>query len=140
MSGDPKKPYEIGYGKPPVATRFRKGRSGNPSGRPKKLLQLLDPGRTLEAIDNEEITVTDNGKRKRMTKAEIQFRQLFVKAIRGDMKAARVVVKMAEEYFAPEARGASGYEIIGTTEAARRFGPNWPERIDELNAALGDPR
>ncbi len=27
--------YEVGYGKPPAATRFAKGRSGNPGGRPK---------------------------------------------------------------------------------------------------------
>lgn len=27
--------YEVGYGKPPLATRFRKGRSGNPRGRPR---------------------------------------------------------------------------------------------------------
>lgn len=140
MSGDPKKPYEVGYGKPPVATRFQKGQSGNPSGKPKEVRQPFDPGRVLEAIDNEEITVTDNGKRKRMTKVEIQFRQLFVKAIRGDMKAARLIAKMAQEYFAPEARGALEYEIIGTTDAAQRFGPNWQERIDELNTTAGYPR
>ncbi|QIG91103.1 DUF5681 domain-containing protein [Bradyrhizobium sp. 6(2017)] len=138
MGRYPKKPYEVGYGKPPLATRFQKGQSGNPSGKPKKVRQPFDPGRVLEAIDNEEITVTDNGKRKRMTKAEIQFRQLFVKAIRGDMKAARLIVKMAADYFAPEAPGAPEYETIGTTEAARRFGPNWQERIDELNT--GSPR
>jgi hypothetical protein len=28
--------YEIGYRKPPKATQFRKGRSGNPRGRPKR--------------------------------------------------------------------------------------------------------
>ena len=28
--------YEVGYGKPPVHTRFPKGQSGNPSGRPKR--------------------------------------------------------------------------------------------------------
>jgi hypothetical protein len=27
--------YEVGYGRPPVASRFRKGQSGNPSGRRK---------------------------------------------------------------------------------------------------------
>ncbi|MBP0113887.1 DUF5681 domain-containing protein [Bradyrhizobium vignae] len=140
MSGDPKKPYEVGYGKPPVATRFQKGQSGNPSGKPKKVPRLLDPGKVLEAIDNEEISVTDNGKRKRMTKVEIQFRQLFVKAIRGDMKAARLIVKMATEYFVPEARGVPVYEFIGTTEAAQRFGRDWQDRIDELNAELGYPR
>ncbi len=31
MAGD----YEVGFGKPPRHTRFRPGRSGNPSGRPK---------------------------------------------------------------------------------------------------------
>jgi hypothetical protein len=29
--------YEVGYRKPPVGTRFKKGQSGNPSGRPKKM-------------------------------------------------------------------------------------------------------
>ncbi len=27
--------YEVGFGRPPVATRFPKGKSGNPKGRPK---------------------------------------------------------------------------------------------------------
>ena len=27
--------YEVGYGKPPMETRFKKGQSGNPRGRPK---------------------------------------------------------------------------------------------------------
>ena len=32
----PSPKYEVGYGKPPVHTRFPKGQSGNPSGRPKR--------------------------------------------------------------------------------------------------------
>ena len=31
----PERSYEVGYGKPPAATRFVKGKSGNPRGRPK---------------------------------------------------------------------------------------------------------
>jgi hypothetical protein len=148
MSSNSKKDYEIGYGKAPVATRYQRGKSGNPGGRPKKVPELFDPGKLLEAIDNEEVTVTYNGKRKRMTKAEFHFRQLFAKAINGDMKAARkptkgdmktarLLAKMAEEYLAPETPGPSDYEVIGTTEATRRFGRNWQKRVDELNAALG---
>ena len=32
----PGDPYEVGFGKPPERTRFKKGRSGNPKGRPRK--------------------------------------------------------------------------------------------------------
>jgi hypothetical protein len=134
MSSESRKSYEVGYRKPPVATRFRKGKSGNPSGRPKKLAQPLDPGMVLQSIDNEEIVVIDNGKRKRMTKAEINFRQLFTRATRGDLKAARLIVGMAAKYFAPEARGNPEYEFITEAEAARRFGRNSRRRIIEQNA------
>ena len=57
MSGEEEKTYEVGYKKPPIATRFQKGQSGNASGRPKKVPALLDPGIMLEYIDNEEISV-----------------------------------------------------------------------------------
>ena len=35
QAGLPAQSYEVGYGKPPKETRFRKGQSGNPKGRPK---------------------------------------------------------------------------------------------------------
>jgi len=79
----------------------------------------------LEAIDNEEIVVIDNGKRKRMAKAEIEFRQLFTKATKGDLRAARLILSTATKYFSPEAKGDCEYEFIGVTEAAQRFGRNW---------------
>ncbi len=140
MSDDSEEDYEVGYGKPPVATRFQKGTSGNPSGRSKRVPQQLDPGVVLQSIDNEEIGVTYDGKRKRMTKAEINFRQLFTRATRGDLTAARLILNMAINYFAPEARGDSETEFMTETEAARRFGRKWRERIAELNAGLQSPR
>jgi hypothetical protein len=114
--------YKVGYKRPPRATRFKKGESGNPSGRPKKVSQEIDPGLVLQSVDNEEIVVIDNGKRKRMMKAEIHFRQLFAKAIKGDLKAARLVANMAAKYFAPESKGLSKTKFIIETEAAQRFG------------------
>ena len=36
MSDDQEAPnLDVGYGKPPATTRYRKGRSGNPKGRPR---------------------------------------------------------------------------------------------------------
>jgi hypothetical protein len=118
MNGKSAQTYEVGYGKPPTATRFQKGRSGNPSGRPKKDPQPLDPGVVLQSIDSETIVVVDNGKRKRMTKAETSFRLQFTKAIKGDLRAARLIFGMAPRYFAPEAQGESEIEF--------RVVPNWP--------------
>jgi hypothetical protein len=117
--------YNVGYKRPPRATRFKKGQSGNPSGRPKKVSQEIDPGLILQSVDNEEIVVIDNGKRKQMMKAEVQFRQLFVKAIKGDLNAARLVANMAAKYFAPEAKdwakGLAETKFIIATEVAQPF-------------------
>jgi Family of unknown function (DUF5681) len=112
MSGKSAETYEVGYGKPPKATRFQKEKSGNPDGRPKKIAREVDPGKVLQSIDNEEIVLMVDGKRKRMPKAEIYFRQLFAKAIKGDLTAARLVAKMTAEYFGPEAEGPSDVQVI----------------------------
>jgi hypothetical protein len=54
-----KRDYEVGRGKPPVHSRFKKGQSGNPSGpRPKNLAALL-----VEAL-NEKVVVTIDGERR----------------------------------------------------------------------------
>jgi hypothetical protein len=134
VSGKSADNYEVGYSKPPKETRFQKGKSGNPSGRPKKPARSLDLGLVLEEIENEEIIIFENGKRKAMKKAEIHFRQQFTKAINGDIKSARLLVQMTEEYFAPEARADCENEFIGVTEANRRFGSDWRRKVYELNA------
>jgi hypothetical protein len=98
--------YKVGYKSPPIATRFKKGQSGNPSGKPKKAADKLDLGRILQAIDHEEMVVEIDGKSRRMSKIEIHFRQLFNKAMRGNLTAARLTAEMAGIYSGPEAEAA----------------------------------
>jgi hypothetical protein len=115
-----KKDYEVGYKKPPVATRFKKGKCPNPLGRGgKKKTQEFDPGRILQSIDNEAIMVNIEGERKRMLKAEINFQQLFTKAIKGSLPDARTIAKMAAKYFGPEAQGPSETFIIVSDEKGK---------------------
>lgn len=70
--------YTIGKGKPPQHTRFQKGQSGNPKGRRKGLKNVAT---LLEQVLDERVMVTENGKRKSITKLEAMLKQLANKAV-----------------------------------------------------------
>ena len=76
--------YAVGYRKPPVQTRFKKGRSGNPNGRPKGTLNLAT---VLLRTLREQVVINENGRRKVVTKLEAAVKQLVNKAASGDLKA-----------------------------------------------------
>lgn len=80
-------PYEIGYGRPPVSSRFQKGQSGNPKGRPKQrprpIGELL-----INAFDNP-VTVTFGGREQTMDAAKALLINLVHRAIKGDPKSLR---------------------------------------------------
>ena len=99
-----------------IETRFQKGKSGNPKGRPKKVPPALDTSLEdlLQQIDNEQTFIVVDGKRRRVTKAEAQFLQLYNDSMKGDLRAAKLFNDMAVKYFGPEAEGPSGtrFEIM----------------------------
>jgi hypothetical protein len=85
--------YEVGYGKPPRHAGFHKGRSGNPKGRPKgskNLATLL-----TEALD-EKVQVTEDGKRRRVTKRELVIKQLVNKSASADLRAIKQLTDIVE--------------------------------------------
>ena len=76
--------YAVGYRKPPVSTRFKKGRSGNPNGRPKGTLNIAT---VLLRTLREQVVINENGRRKVVTKFEAAMKQVVNKAASGDLKA-----------------------------------------------------
>ena len=84
----------------------------NPSGKPKKIARKLDPGKILQSIDNEEITVKIDGKEKRIQKGEVHFRQLFNKAIKGSLSDARLIASMAARHFGLESEAPGETRFI----------------------------
>ena len=82
--------YQVGYGKPPRHTRFRKGRSGNPKGRAKGLTTLAQ---IATRIFNERVVIRENGQRRSITKLEAALKQLANKAAGGDKRAIEAMIR-----------------------------------------------
>lgn len=110
--------YKVGYGKPPKATQFKRGKSGNPKGRPKG-------GRNL-AIDlaaelGEPITVREDGSRRRVTKQRALIKSLMAKSLQGDVRAAAALLGLYARVITdiPEDPPIEGNEL----QILRRFVP-----------------
>jgi len=81
--GGEEQTYKVGYRRPPAHTRFQKGRSGNPFGRPRapKSFRML----TLRLLD-EEVSLTENGQQRVLSRLQVIFTQIVNKAAMGDQK------------------------------------------------------
>lgn len=82
MSDEPT--YEVGYGRPPRHTRFRKGRSGNPRGRRKGARNLASL--IAEALDRQ-VVVSGNAEHPTISKLEAIIAELVDKSAAADLKA-----------------------------------------------------
>ena len=87
-----KRDYEVGRGKPPLHTRFKKGQSGNPRGRPAKNLPAL-----LIAALNEPMFVTTDGRRRKITKREAVVAQLVNRSASADLRATKMLIDMLKD-------------------------------------------
>lgn len=83
--------YDVGYKKPPRKTRFKKGKSGNPKGRPKR-------SRNTVTLLNEEldqpISIQENGKTITVTKREAIIKRMVHSALNADHKAIATVLNI----------------------------------------------
>jgi hypothetical protein len=87
--------YAIGYRRPPEATKFKPGRSGNPKGRPKGIRPI---GAVLYDIFHRPAPVTENGAKRRVPILEVILRRLANDAMRGDPKAIQLSFSLLARY------------------------------------------
>ena len=102
---------EVGYGRPPEATRFRKGTSGNPKGRPRGSLNVAA---LFTKTLRERVVINENGQRKKVTKLEAALKQLVNKSATGDLRALRQLVELARDAEAKQ--NTSGTQSPGIGE------------------------
>jgi len=97
----PHRRYEVGYGKPPRETQFKKGRSGNPKGRPRgsKNKNPRNEAPELLRIFEKEATrlvpILDGTERIRISMLEAVFKSAFIQAAKGDHRSQKLVLEIA---------------------------------------------
>jgi Family of unknown function (DUF5681) len=123
VPSDKKRDYQVGYGKPPKDTRFKKGQSGNPRGRvpgAKNLKTLL-----IDTL-NEPVVVTENGGRQTISKRQAIVKQLVNQSAKGDWRAVKLLLDMLHE-----TEGGSEPETAGSS-----FSEADQKVIEQLKARL----
>jgi hypothetical protein len=121
---NPKPPdYVVGYRRPPRASQFTAGQSGNPKGRPKGTRPV---GAILQEILRQKVTVTKNGKTCRIPAIEAMFRRLANEAMR-EPRAMKLLLSLIERYGAsPEATPHLGDVLAEDREILAQYLPEPP--------------
>jgi hypothetical protein len=94
MARDNERGYEVGYCKPPLHSRFKRGQSGNPRGRPpgaKTLSTLL-----TEAL-NEPVVIAEDGGRRKISKRQAIIKQLVNRSAKGDWRAVKLLLDILRD-------------------------------------------
>jgi hypothetical protein len=85
----------VGYGRPPVHSRFKKGQSGNPKGRPPGSGSFAT---ILRKVLGEKVSVREGDKVWLISKMEGIVRSLSLKALKGDQRATATVFALALQH------------------------------------------
>jgi len=102
--------YKVGYGRTPVESRWKKGQSGNPRGRPKRDNGI---GASIMNALLETVPVEKNGRMTRLSRKDVMFNNLANKAAKGDPHAIKIVIQTIKEFCPRGALGPTVLRIIG---------------------------
>lgn len=82
----------VGYRKPPTHSRFKKGVSGNPKGRPKREPAAL--AELVKGVLEEKVEYREAGHAKTASRRELAVRRHLKNALKGDISAAEAILKL----------------------------------------------
>jgi hypothetical protein len=122
-----------GYKHPPTKTRFQKGRSGNPRGRPKESRNVVT---VLSEALNQPVTLRQDGKSRQVTKGDALIGVLLNMASKGERRAVDAVInligKIERLVEQPEERKNVGVMVVPgvaqSIEKWRQVMANWKKR------------
>jgi Family of unknown function (DUF5681) len=95
----------VGYKKPPMHSRFKPGQSGNRTGRPKGAFSAKG---LFRKVMNEKLTVTDKGRLRKLSSAELAFMALRNKVMKGDLKAIQLWLELAVKWELDDVKSLGG--------------------------------
>jgi hypothetical protein len=99
---------KVGYKRPSVHSQFKKGQSGNPSGRAKGSQNLKT---IFNKVLDEEISLREGSEIKKVSKAEALVRGMVVSALKGDQRNLAMLFRFAEQTGQFEEKGAEVTKI-----------------------------
>jgi hypothetical protein len=111
------KDYEIGHGRPPKATQWKKGQSPNPG--EKSSRRSVDFAGTIDKLLLTPVKVTVNGGSKRLPALVVILEQLSNKAITGDRRARAAFFRWLE--LAPQIADRTVEITFADSEYTRSF-------------------
>jgi hypothetical protein len=118
--------YEVGYKKPPRNRQFRKGKSGNPAGRPKRAVNVQA---SLTKTLSEPVLVRIDGKPRRMSSLDAGLLTLRTNMLNGDPKAFAIILKMMA--------GAGMIKLPQESEADVSISPEDQRMLEGVYARFG---
>ena len=89
----PGDPYEVGYARPPQHTRFKRGLSGNPFGRPPKKPDFYTE---LTRVLHDTVTITVEDEPQQVTVQQALLLRLRDEALRGEVWAGKLLQKVVD--------------------------------------------
>ena len=106
-------PYTVGYGRPPVETRWKPGQSGHPSGRPKR----KKASDSIYKVVTQTVQMRINGQTKRVPLVEALISKMVESAFAGNRHDRNEVLRIAESF---DGDGEDEEEVTPEAAAARQ--------------------